>query len=195
MLSLAFCILMSLIIGLIFNLFCFVVLLRAWMFAVRIPAFTPALHTIYKLTNWLVLPLQKVFQPHGKIDTASVVAAYLVCLVQIILLLFVLLGNYALHMLLSALLMAVLMLASNILDLIFWMTIIYAVMSWVSPTSPQMMLMRSLLEPLLAPVRKLPFMNKLRGIDLSPLVVIIVSKLLSGLLAGSSYSMAASGAF
>ena len=73
---------------------------------------------------------------------------------------------------------ALLVLAKNILNLVFWLTLFYAIMSWVNPLSPAMTLFRALLEPVLAPIRSLPVLNKMQGIDLSPLVLVIICQIL-----------------
>src|SRR3954471_10718282 len=66
-------------------------LLRLFMQYQRVPFGNPIGRFVFALTDWLILPLRKVLPPVGRWDTSSIVAAYLVELVQFALL-FALLG-------------------------------------------------------------------------------------------------------
>ena len=57
-------------------------LLRLYMQHQRVPFGNPVGRFVFALTDWLVLPLRKVLPAMGRIDTASLVAAYLVQLAQ-----------------------------------------------------------------------------------------------------------------
>src|SRR3954463_13349490 len=57
-------------------------LLRLYMQFQRIPFGNPVGQFIFALTNWIVLPLRKVLPPVKRVDTASVVAVYLIELAQ-----------------------------------------------------------------------------------------------------------------
>ena len=57
-------------------------LLRLYMQRQRVPFGNPVGRFVFALTDWIVLPLRKVLPPVARWDTASVVAAYLVELVQ-----------------------------------------------------------------------------------------------------------------
>jgi YggT family protein len=86
--------------------------------------------------------------------------------------------------------LAVLGIAKLALNILFWSIIIYVVLSWVSPGgyNPMAAVIAAIVEPLLAPVRRL--IPLIGGVDLSPLFVLIaiqaVSLLIptSGILSG-----------
>src|SRR5688572_24983152 len=57
-------------------------LLRLFMQHQRVPFGNPVGRFVFALTDWLVLPLRRVLPSVRRVDTASLVAAYLVMLVQ-----------------------------------------------------------------------------------------------------------------
>lgn len=164
------------LIQIICTLFTAALLLGAWFYWLRIPAFNPLVANVMQITNWLVVPLRNLIPSSRRIDTASFVAAYLTAVVQLALIVLVTQGNlslFAIHIPLEA----VFVLAKHIANLIFWLTLIYAIMSWINPMAPAMTLFRALLEPILTPIRNLPLLNQMRGIDFSPLVLIVITQL------------------
>lgn len=169
---------MLFLIQIICTLFCAALLLRAWFYWLRIPIFNPLVSNVTQLSNWLVLPLRKIIPSAKYIDTASLVAAYLTCAVQLLLMLLVIMGGQIKPLLIYIPLEALVILAKNILNLVFWLTLFYAIMSWINPLSPAMTLFRALLEPILTPIRKLPVLNRMQAIDLSPMVLIILCQFL-----------------
>ena len=160
------------------TLFSAALLLGAWFYWLRIPAFNPLVANVTQLSNWLVLPLRKIFPSSRHFDTASLVAAYLTCAVQLLLMMTLIMGSQITAVLIYIPLEALLVLAKNILNLLFWLTLFYAIMSWINPLSPAMTLFRALLEPVLTPIRRLPLLNKVQAIDLSTLVLIIICQVL-----------------
>ena len=63
-----------------------------------------------------------------------------------------------------------------ILNILWWVIVIQALLSWVSPDpyNPIVRLLRNITEPLLYPIRKmLPFTFKI-GVDISPLIAIAI---------------------
>jgi YggT family protein len=76
---------------------------------------------------------------------------------------------------LANLLHAVAVVLNIALSLYFWVVIISAILSWVSPDpyNPVVRIIRSLTEPVFAMVRRwLPF-TFISGLDLSPIVVLL----------------------
>jgi YggT family protein len=63
-----------------------------------------------------------------------------------------------------------------VFDLYTWVIIIRALISWVSPDpyNPLVRMLASATEPLLRPLRKLVPPHKLGGLDLSPLLAILL---------------------
>jgi len=80
---------------------------------------------------------------------------------------------------------------SLILNFYMWVIIIRALISWVNPDpySPIVQFLYKITEPVLHPVRRLmPVYNM--GIDLSPLIVILILIFLRSFLVSSLYQLA-----
>ena len=166
---------LSFLISTFATLFCAALLMRAWIFWRRIPPFNPYSKFIYALTDFIIVPVRKIIPSSQNIDWPSLIVAYLVCALQIFLTTFIAqieeaypiiifyVFVYALHMLLQ-----------NALTLILWMSIIFALMTWINPMAPFVPFLRSLIEPLQNPFRQiLPNSLKQSGIDLSLMLMMI----------------------
>jgi YggT family protein len=154
-------------------------LLRLYMQYQRIPFGTPIGRFVFALTDWLVLPLRKLLPAVGKLDTASLVAAYLVELLQYVLL-WLLVGRLAAPAALLVLAaFGVLRLAISAMT---GLVIVYAILSWVRADSPMGDVIERLCEPLLRPFRRvIPLVG---GLDLSPLALLVLLQVASMVLAG-----------
>jgi YggT family protein len=153
-------------------------LLRLYMQYQRVPFGNPVGRFVFALTDWLVLPLRRVLPSIKRWDTASLVAAFLVELLQFGLL-WLLTGRGSSWGVLPLLaLFGLLRLAISGLTLL---VIVYAVMSWVQADSPIVDVIDRLCAPLLRPWRKLiPLVG---GIDLSPLAFLVALQVISIVLA------------
>ncbi|MCC5825766.1 YggT family protein [Alkalimonas sp.] len=167
-----------------FNLYLMVVVLRLWLQLARADFYNPFSQFIVKATNPLVLPLRKVIPSLGPLDTATLVLAWLVAVVKMLLLQQLLLGGIAIS---QALVAGVLILLKESLSLMFWILVIRAILSWFSQgRNPIEQVMHQLTEPLLRPIRRV--IPPMGGLDLSVLVALIalqfVQILLGDLLRG-----------
>lgn len=153
-------------------------LLRLYMQYQRVPFGNPVGRFVFALTDWLILPLRRVLPAMGRVDTASLVAVYLVELVQFGGLWLVsgrVTGLEALPVL--ALFGVVRLVISALTGLV----IVYAILSWVRADSPIVDVIDRLCAPLLRPWRRLiPLVG---GIDLSPLAFLVVLQVASIVLA------------
>lgn len=143
-------------------------ILRAWIHAIGMPGRNPVVQFVVALTNWAVRPLHRVLAPRGRIDWGSVLAAFILTLL-IVLLLRQLLGIDASFE--SVLLASVRQLIIWALNVVIWVTIIYAIVSWVNPHAPFAPALGMLLRPLLAPIQRV--LPPVGGFDLSPLVLLL----------------------
>jgi len=148
-------------------------LLRLYMQALRVPmtvrSGNPLGRFVFALTDWTVLPLRRVLPALGALDSASLVAAFLLQLAKFVLL-WLLAG--AGGGLLALPVLALFGLLSIAISGLTVMVIVYAVLSWVSTPSVLSGVMAQLVEPLLQPIRRVvPLVG---GIDLSPLVLLLV---------------------
>ena len=146
-------------------------LLRLYMQLQRVPFGNPVGRLVFALTDWLVLPLRKVLPAAGRWDLSCLVGALLVQLVQYLLLWLMLAGGGALGLAWLPW-MALFGMARVAVSGLMGLLIVYAVLSWVQTRSPISDVITRLCEPVLRPVRRvLPLLG---GIDLSPLVVLVL---------------------
>jgi YggT family protein len=153
-------------------------LLRLYMQYQRIGFGNPVGRFVFALTNWLVLPLRKVLPAVGRIDTASLVAVFLVELAQFALLWLLAGRGSGLEMLPV---LAVFGVARLVISGLTGLVIVYAILSWVQADSPIVDVIDRLCAPLLRPWRKIiPLVG---GIDLSPLAFLVALQIAAIVLA------------
>lgn len=170
-----------------FTLFGAALILRTWIHAVRLHPFNPLARAIYQGTNWLVLPLRRVIPATGSIDWTSLIAAWVAALIYLILVWLSAVGALPpASALPSAMGSALLMVLKWTLNLMVWMTLIQAVLSWVNPLSPLMPLLQTLTAPLLDPIRRI---LPRTAIDFSPLVLLIGAQILLMMVARLAYGI------
>lgn len=152
-----------------FSLYLMVMILRLWLQLVRADFYNPFSQFVVKATNPLVLPLRRVIPSLGRLDTASLILAYGIMLVKLLVLQLIQSGQVVL---VPSLVLSVIFLVKEILTLLFWILVIRALLSWFSQgRSPVEYVMHQLTEPLLRPVRNI--LPPLGGLDLSVLVVLV----------------------
>lgn len=163
-------------------LFLFAVLMRFLLQLGRADFYNPISQGIVKVTNPLLLPLRKVVPGVFGIDMASLVLALLVGWLMIICC--GLLAGVGLFNPLSALLWSLLGCVSTVIAIVFVGMLISIIFSWIAPHSghPALMLLRQVLEPFYAPVRKV--IPSLGMIDISPIFVFILLTVADKLLLG-----------
>lgn len=164
---------LSLLLGTAADILAVAFLARVWLQWARAPFRNPLGNFIVAATSWAVLPLRRVIPGLFGIDLASVVAAWLVHIVF----LGIMAGLTGLVLLtpgavLGVAWMAALAVLRTFIYLLMGVVIIAALLSWVNPYSPFAPLFDGLSRPLLNPVRRA--LPALGGIDLSPLVVILL---------------------
>ena len=142
--------------------------LRAWVHAIGMPGRNPIVQFVTALTNWAVRPLHKVLSPRGRIDWGSIIAAFVLTLLVVLLLRQLLGLDPSLELVLLATLRQLVIWA---LSVVVWVTIIYAIVSWVNPHAPFAPALGMLLRPLLAPIQRV--LPPVGGFDLSPLVLLL----------------------
>jgi YggT family protein len=130
------------------------------------------------ITDWLVIPLRRVLPGLGRWDTASLVAAFVLQVVQYSLLWgFVSLSSASsVAQQPSAAVASVVMLAlfgllrlvvGGLMVLLF----VYVILSWVRSDNPLGYVLDAIVGPLLRPIRRM--IPTVGGFDLSPLVLVV----------------------
>lgn len=148
-------------------------LLRLYMQALRVSmsarSGNPLGRFVFALTDWIVLPLRRVLPALGVLDSASLVAAFLLQLAKFALLWLLAGAGGGLFALPVLALFGLLGMAISGMTVA---VIVYAVLSWVPAPSVLSEVMARLVEPLLRPIQRVvPLVG---GIDLSPLVLLLV---------------------
>ena len=163
----------SLILHFVVGLVAGTCLLRMYMHLQRInlsrSGGNPLAPFVFAVTNWLVLPVRRFVPAMGRLDTASLAAAYAVLLAKHSLLWLVAGATANSLTLLSN---AGFELISIILSSLMWLVIGYALMSWFNTASDVRYFLAQLVEPLLRPVRQV--LPQMGGVDLSPIALMLL---------------------
>lgn len=164
------------VINLVFSLFGIVLIIRAWLHAIRLHPFNPYSQAILRLTDWLVQPLRRFIGTSNHVDWPSLLACWLTAFALLVLSFVVETSQLPpVQSLLPALLAALLSMLKWTFNVVLWVTLAQAILSWVNPLAPVMPVLQTMTAPLLDPIRRI--LPNLGGIDLSPLVLIIVAQL------------------
>lgn len=151
----------------------FALLLRAYMNWVGMPGRNPLFQFTYALTDWFVRPLARVLPSARRVDVPSLLGAYLMALLAVVLVQLVLGGSLAPDRVVLA---GLLKLLRWILLAVFWLTLLHVLLSWINPFAPVAPAIKLLMQPFLAPFQRvLPLVG---GIDLSPLALILIVNVL-----------------
>ncbi len=169
----------SFLIGIVFDLYIFVVLLRFLLQLVHADFYNPISRVIVKITDPVLRPFRRYIPGVMGIDLAPVILILGLTGLKFFLLLQVQGFQPALFGLLVFAFGNVLMQISQIF---FFVVLIRIILSWVAPNSynSAVSLIYSLSEPIMAPARRL--IPSFGGLDLSPIVVFIVLTLLQKVL-------------
>ncbi len=163
----------------VIGFFCTLLLLRFMMQMARVSFAGQLGDFVIKLTNWAVKPLRRIVPGVAGVDWASLIAALWLQLAQAGLLLAlapVELGADTVGTLLMILMLAVRGLIRLAIYIVIGAVLLQAVLSWVNPYSPLAPTVNQLSRPFLDPIRR--FVPTISGIDLSPLVLILLLNVL-----------------
>lgn len=161
---------LNFLIAVVFDLALMVIILRIWLPLVRADFYNPVSQFVTKVTNPLVAPLRTFLPTLGRVDLAPVVLAVIVGTLKLVALMassgasvpWLVIGLYG-----------ALVAVGAFLQLLFWILIIRALLSWFSQGyNPMEAILQQLTEPMLAPIRRI--LPPLGGLDLSVLVLIIL---------------------
>lgn len=163
------------VVNIVFSLFGIALIIRAWMFAIRLHPFNPWSQAVLRITDWLVQPIRQLVRPGNRADWPSLLACWLTAFLYLMLTWVILTGSLpGLQGLVPAVVAALLTMARWTFNVILWATLIQAVLSWVNPMAPIMPILTTLTAPLLNPIRR--YMPDLGGLDLSPLILLVIAQ-------------------
>lgn len=154
------------------SIYLFIVVMRFLLQLVKADYYNPISKMIVKATNPLLIPLRKIIPGFWGVDFACLVLALLVEIV--ILQAILLIAGLGLQNPLLLLSWSVLGILKLIAITYFWGLLIMVIASWVAPYShnPGLSLLRQLIEPTLAPLRRV--LPDLGGLDLSPMIALML---------------------
>ena len=163
----------------VFGLFVVTLLLRFYLQWVRASYRNPLSQFLQALTDFMVRPARRVVPGLWGLDLATFVLAWLVQLLELVIVLQIqdrgFAGSSGATLAMLALL-ALVLLAKITLYILMVAVIVQVVLSWVNPHSPIMPLVNSMTRPLLRPFqRRIP---PIGNVDLSPLFALVVIQLL-----------------
>jgi len=170
----------------VFDLIIMVLLLRFLLRATYADWRHPIVQFIAKVTNPLCAPANKMMPVKSRWDWAALSTAV------IFQALFILIVGWLANQAFGAAFIGVVSfieIANDLLDLIFWLIIIQAVLSWISQGhNPNAVIFDQITRPILAPFQRL--IPPISGLDLSPLFAILAIKLTQIVVIGSLYGVA-----
>lgn len=159
----------------LFKLGIWVLILRIALQLVRADFFNPVSQLVWRLTQPVVGPLGGVLPRYKHWDLAGLVVLYAMCVLYIYAVFAILDYRAAL---LSALWLALLSMITMTLMLLTFSIFVQAILSWLGPgvNNRAGSVLWSLNEPLLSRIRR--FIPLVSGVDLSPLVAILLLQVL-----------------
>ena len=152
-------------------------LLRFVLQAVNASFYNPVSEGIVRFTSPVLDPVRKVLRPYRNLDFASFVMAWVMHMLAVTFHVW----SAGLPIDIFAILTDGLHTTLSLVVGIFLVAIFVSIlMSWIAPQvySPAAIIARELAEPLLAPARRI--LPALGGIDLSPMITIVVLLLIQG---------------
>jgi YggT family protein len=166
--------------------------LRLGMQWVRADYRNPIVLFVIKVTNPLVMPLQRLLPPIYKIDTASLVVYVLLCSITMLVLLA--LECFLMPDLLTTFALGLIYGLRMLLNTYTFVLFGYVILSWITQGSHNpsfamiSQLLSSLARPVLDPVRRI--IPPIAGLDLSPIFVLIALQAFARMAVGPAYRLA-----
>ena len=154
----------------VFGFYILAVMLRFLLQCVRADFYNPLVQFLVRITNPLLLPLRRFVPGYRGLDLASVVLAFALQLVEVVLVSALFGQSLGIG---GVLLVTAMELLKLLINIYLWGVIIQAVLSWVNPDPhhPAARVLAQLTAPLLRPARRL--LPPVSGVDLSPVLVVV----------------------
>jgi YggT family protein len=154
-------------------------LLRFYLQATNAPFCNPLSQAVVTLTDFAVVPVRRVIPSIFKLDTSTLMLAFITQLILQFALRylggfpFALAGN---SIWLGLIGLSALHVANLSVDLFLYAIVAQALLSWVNPYTPIAPALDALTRPILNPIRQ--FIPSPNGLDFSPLVAILAAQLI-----------------
>lgn len=165
----------------IVGLVIFALTLRFLMRATHASWNHPVVTFIAKVTNPLCAPLNRVFPSVGRWDISAILTAVVLQAIFVVAVGFLTNRDFGFGFVALA---ATTEIVNQILDMMFWLIVIQAILSWVAPQyNPNTVIFQQMTQPILEPFRRL--LPPIGGMDLSPIFAIVAIKLVQIVIVGS----------
>ncbi len=153
------------------SLYLLVLLLRFWLPWLQADFRNPLAQGILRLTSPLVIPVRRIVPPVGRLDTATVLVAFIIQYIAVLLMLLVI-GQTA--GIVPIAVTAIVKLVVLSINLFVYAIVIRIILSWVAQGAynPATAIITTLTEPVLRPFRRL--VPPMGGFDISPIFAIIL---------------------
>jgi len=153
------------------HLYLLLLLLRFWLPVLRADFRNPVAQGILRITSPLVIPLRRFVPAIGRVDTATVLVAFTI---EYLLILLLLTLSRITPEFLPIAITAIMDLAVLSLNMFFFVILIKIIMSWVAPNNynPVTAMLTTISEPVLRPFRRI--LPPIGGIDISPIFAIVI---------------------
>jgi YggT family protein len=165
----------------IFGLLLFILTLRFLLQLIRANFHNPICQGIYKLTTPVVMPVQKVIPNWRQVNLASAAISWFIAVLWM-----AALGALmnAQSGLVNLIILGLAQWIEFVLNLLFWITLIRVLLSWFSPDTrnPAIPLLYGIADLTLKPIGRI--IPPLGGIDLSPIIALLVLQLAMILIVG-----------
>ena len=153
------------------SLYLLVLLLRFWMPWLGADFRNPLAQGILRFTSPLVIPVRRFVPSFGRLDTATVLVAFVIQYLTVLLLLLILGGSAGAATIALA---AVVKLAALSINLFVFAIFIRIILSWIGQGgyNPATAIITTLTEPVLRPFRRI--IPPMGGFDISPIFAVIL---------------------
>lgn len=161
----------------IFDLYIFVVILRFLLQTLHADYFNPLAQFSIKFTQWIVKPLQKLIPEVKGIDLAILFLLLILEMIKLFVLFCI--EFHEVPNIFGLLILSIGGLIRQFLTFYFYAILIRVVMGWLSQVhnNPVYFALFQLTEPVLRPLRRVA--PPIAGIDLSPILALILTQLIS----------------
>ncbi len=160
----------------LFGIYEIIILLRFLMQMVRADFYNPVSQFVVKATSLPLKPLRRLIPGFAGMDIASLILLLILIMVELLLL--SLITTLPMPSIINLITLTLIKLLKLTINVFIFSVIILAILSWVSPGTynPVANLLFQITAPLMRPVRRM--LPPMGGLDLSPMVVIILLYLL-----------------
>jgi YggT family protein len=159
------------IVNAVTSLYLLVLLLRFWMPWLQADFRNPLAQGILRFTSPIVIPVRRIVPSFGRLDTATVLVAFVIQYLTVLLLLLILGQTAGIATIAVTSIVKLVVLSIN---LFVYAIFIRIILSWISQGgyNPATAIITTLTEPLLRPFRRI--LPPMGGFDISPIFAVIL---------------------